>query len=53
MTVNIPYEIGDTIVVGGVPRVIRGIHIYVTGNGKVVRWRFYVGDNKFVSLKEE
>lgn len=50
MKLKVPYQIGDKIQVNGKTETIRGIHIYVTQNSEVIKWRFHIGRGKFVTI---
>lgn len=51
MNIEVPYKIGDRIEVNGVDYVIRGIHIYITQDSDVIKWRFHIGRGKFVTIE--
>lgn len=51
MNVNVPYKIGDKITVNGREQTIKGIHIYVTQNSDVIKWRFHIGHGQFVTIE--
>lgn len=53
MKLDIPYKIGDTIKVSGETFTIKGIHIYVTINSDVVKWRFHVGHGRFITIEND
>lgn len=50
-TLEIPYKIGDKICVDGNSYVILGMHIYITQNSNVVKWRFHIGHGRFVTVE--
>lgn len=50
MKLNIPYSIGDSIQVNGKAETIKGIHIYVTEDGEIGKWRFYLSNHEFYSV---
>lgn len=43
MKIDIPYEVGNEIVVDGVKQTIKGLHIFVNQHGEVANIRAYVG----------
>lgn len=43
MNIDIPYNIGDHIYVNGKKKTIRGIHIYITNDEMIKKYRFYLG----------
>ena len=51
MKLEVPYQIGDKVLVNGKTEMIRGIHIYVTQNSEVIKWRFHIGGGKFVTIE--
>lgn len=50
MKLEVPYQIGDKVLVNGKTETIRGIHIYVTQNSEIIKWRFHIGCGKFVTI---
>lgn len=51
MQIRVPYKVGDSVKINGKTETIRGIHIYVTQNGGVAKWRFHIGGGKFVTIE--
>ena len=51
MKFDILYNIGDQIKIGWVVYKIKGIHLYITGTGEIKKYRIYVGNNKFITVK--
>ena len=51
MNIVVPYKIGDSIEVNGVRYTIRGIHIYITQDSDVIKWRFHIGRGRFVTIE--
>ena len=52
MQLDVPYKIGDEIEVDGQTFTIKGIHIYITLNSDVIKWRFHIGNGKFVTVEK-
>jgi hypothetical protein len=50
MTIEIPFEIGDTIVVDGVEETIKGVHVYIGNDGRIRKWRLYIGHMRFITI---
>lgn len=50
MTLDVPYEIGDPIIVDGKIEYVRGLHIFVTVDGKIKKYRIHIGGGRFVSI---
>lgn len=53
MQLDVPYKIGDEIEVDGQTFTIKGIHIYITLNSDVIKWRFHIGNGKFVTVENK
>lgn len=51
MTLEIPFEIGDRIIVDGKVKIIHGIHVWITMEGAVNTWRLYLGDGMYVTVE--
>lgn len=50
MKLEIPFEIGDRIIVDGKLRRIHGIHVWITCEGTVNTYRLYLGDGMYVTV---
>lgn len=50
MKINIPFELGDRIIVDGKLKTIKGIHVYIGENGKIKKYRFYISNNHFLTI---
>ena len=44
MTLDIPFSIGDKIILNGEKKVIKGMHLYVNLDGEVTNIRLYFGE---------
>jgi hypothetical protein len=44
MTLDIPFSIGDKIILNGEKKVIKGMHLYVNLEGEVTNIRLYFGE---------
>ena len=50
MKIEVPFHIGDKIEIDGCVEEIKGIHIYVTQNSDIAKWRIHIGRGKFVTV---
>ena len=53
MTINVPYEIGEKVVLNGQQEEIKGIHVFIGIDGDVKKWRFHVGNARFITIANE
>lgn len=53
MKIDIPFEIGDRIIVDGKIKIVKGIHVFICKNGTVKKYRFHIGDGEFVTINAE
>ena len=44
MTLNIPFSIGEKIVINGQEKTIKGMHLYVNASGEVSNIRLHFGE---------
>lgn len=50
MNINIPFEIGDRLIVDGKLKTIKGIHLYIGDNGVIRKYRFHIGNSDFITI---
>lgn len=53
MKINIPFEIGDRIIDEGKIKTIKGIHLYIGKDGVIKKYRFHIGNHKFITTNAE
>lgn len=51
MKLEIPFEIGDRIIVDGKIKYIHGIHVWITKDATVNTYRLYLGDGMYVTVE--
>ena len=52
MTLNIPYEIGEEVILDGKKETIYGIHIFIKQDSSVGGYRLHIGNGKFITVEK-
>lgn len=51
MKLEIPFEIGDRIIVDGKVKTIKAMHLWITEEGSLNTYRFYLGNGMYVTVE--
>lgn len=51
MTINVPINVGDTVIINGIEFLVRGVHVYIDKTGCVINLRIHIGYGEFITFE--